>query len=368
VKGNETLSSQLKCPVQILVFDNHSDSRGGGKSTTMVAIIISLLVCSLIAPSISFQQTVSSSVGSFNRYNCNLLHAKRISTCRVSLTASSNEGETDRAAATASPELCSNEQVSRRRLFSRTFTSLVATNLVLGSNNQPVSAKVVAYPFSTIDSTAAASIPQERNELLQAIANKTSDEVVAQAIQNLIPLNPLKSSSASEYSNALDGEWKLLWYNKSDFSPLLKLPSPLRPDSYQYFGKIAEQEVGEGRVAQGLVGGVVSLSGGSNKELWLSSGAVASKDDPKVLEIYPPFRFQLGETPGSTAPKSTIVESESDADFRAANARTVEAQQAPKNEYEQVYLENYGSGSLRVSVITKGDPVIVGDMFVHQKV
>lgn len=331
----------------------------------MLSIISLLLVCSLIiAPTVSFQQTVSSSVGSFNRCNCNLLHAKRISTCRVSLTTSSNDGETDRAAKTLSPD----EQVSRRRLFSRTFTSLVATNLILGNNSQPASAKVVAYPFSTIDSTAAASIPQERNELLQAISNKSSDEVVAQAIQNLIPLNPLKSSSASEYSNALDGEWKLLWYNKSDFSPLLKLPSPLRPDSYQYFGKIAEQEVGEGRVAQGLVGGVVSLSGGSNKELWLSSGAVASKDDPKVLEIYPPFRFQLGETPGSTAPKSTIVESESDADFRAANARTVEAQQAPKNEYEQVYLENYGSGSLRVSVITKGDPVIVGDMFVHQKV
>mmetsp|Transcript_15652 Transcript_15652/g.25731 ORF Transcript_15652/g.25731 Transcript_15652/m.25731 type:complete len:348 (+) Transcript_15652:169-1212(+) len=337
-------------------------------SSTMVAI--SLLLCSIIAPSVSFQQTitVSSSVGSFNRYSSNL-RAKGSSTCRVSATASSNDGETERTAATASTDIvCSHEQVSRRRLFSRTLTSLLASNAILGSNSLPAAAKVVAYPFSSIDSTAAASIPQQRNELLQAIANKSSDEVVAQAIQNLIPLNPLKSSSPSEYSSALDGEWKLLWYNKSDFSPLLKLPSPLRPDSYQYFGKIAEQEVGEGRVAQGLVGGVVALSGGPKKELWLSSGALASKDDPSVLEIYPPFRFQLGETPGSNSAKSTIVESESDADFRAANARTVEAQQAPKNEYEQVYLENYGSGSLRVSVITKGDPVIVGDMFVHQKV
>ena len=40
---------------------------------------------------------------------------------------------------------------------------------------------------------------------------------------------------------------------------------------------------------------------------------------------------------------------------------------APRNEYEQLYLEDFGTGSLRVSVITKGDPVIVGDMFVHQK-
>ncbi len=327
-----------------------------GKSTTMVAIL--LLLCSLSAPSVAFQLPVSSNIGCFNRYSSSRsLHTTRC----VSAAASSR----DDAEATSKED----KIVSRRRLVSQTFTSLVATNLVLGSNNQPASAKVVASPFTSIDAvSAAASVPQERDALLQAITSKSSDEIVTQAIQNLIPLNPLKSSSPSEYSNALDGEWKLLWYNKSDFSPLLKLPSPLRPDSYQYFGKIAEEEVGEGRVAQGLVGGVVALSGGPKKELWLSSGAVASKNDPSVLEIYPPFRFQLGETPGSSTPKSTIVESESDADFRAANARTVEAQQAPKNEYEQVYLENYGSGSLRVSVITKGDPVIVGDMFVHQKV
>ena len=329
-----------------------------GKSTTMVAI--SFLLCALTAPSVAFQPPVSSNIGCFSRYSSSLHNIERSSTsCCVSAAATSKNDETNADAVV----------VSRRRLVSQTFASLVATNFILGSNNQPASAKVVASPFTSIDATSsAASIPQERGALLQAITSKSSDEVVTQAIQNLIPLNPLKSSSPSEYSSALDGEWKLLWYNKSDFSPLLKLPSPLRPDSYQYFGKIAEQEVGEGRVAQGLVGGVVAFSGGSKKELWLSSGAVASKDDPSVLEIYPPFRFQLGETPGSSTPKSTIVESESDADFRAANARTVEAQQAPKNEYEQVYLENYGSGSLRVSVITKGDPVIVGDMFVHQKV
>eukprot|EP00985_Skeletonema_marinoi_P011086 scaffold5233_cov145-Skeletonema_marinoi.AAC.13 len=337
----------------------------GGKSTIMVAI--SLLLCSLIAPSVSFQPPISSSVRNFSRYSSSS-YTERSSICCVSASAYSNDDAITTATAAKPAAECSDKQVSRRSLVSQAFTSFLATNFILGSNNQPASAKVVAYPFSSIDPTSAASIPQERDALLLAIASKSSDEAIAQAIQNLIPFNPIKSSSPSEYSSALDGEWKLLWYNKSDFSPLLKLPSPLRPDSYQYFGKIAEREVGEGRVAQGLVGGVVALSGGSKKELWLSSGAVASKDDPSVLEIYPPFRFQLGETPGSSSPKSTIVESESDADFRAANARTVEAQQAPKNEYEQVYLENYGSGSLRVSVITKGDPVIVGDMFVHQKV
>ncbi|KAL3783426.1 hypothetical protein HJC23_002853 [Cyclotella cryptica] len=64
--------------------------------------------------------------------------------------------------------------------------------------------------------------------------------------------------------------------------------------------------------------------------------------DPSILEIYPPFRFQLGETPGSSVAKQTIVESQSDADFRAVNARTTEAQMAPKNEYEQLYLEDFG--------------------------
>ncbi len=320
-----------------------------------IILAVSLLLCSLIVPSFSFQPPSPSSVGSFIRYSSS--RTERSSVCCVS----SND---DTTATAPSSAVGTDKQVSRRRLFGQTFASFLATNLILGSNNQPALAKVVAKPSP---SSTASSIPQERNALLEAISRKSSDEVIVKAIQNLIPLNPLKSSSPSEYSSALDGEWKLLWYNKSDFSPLLKLPSPFRPDSYQYFGKIAEQEVGEGRVAQGLVGGVVALSGGSKKELWLSSGAVPSKDDPSVLEIYPPFRFQWGETPGSSSPKSTIVESQSDAEFRAANARSTEAQLAPKNEYEQVYLENYGSGSLRVSVITKGDPVIVGDMFVHQK-
>ena len=40
---------------------------------------------------------------------------------------------------------------------------------------------------------------------------------------------------------------------------------------------------------------------------------------------------------------------------------------APRNKYEQLYLEDFGTGSLRVSMIARGDPVIVGDMFVHQK-
>lgn len=262
--------------------------------------------------------------------------------------------------------------LSRRRLFGQVVSSTAAASTLILTNPQSSSAKVVATPVIPITSeqtsTPENKVPPERELLLQAIANKASDEDIVSAIEKLVPLSPLSSSSdANKYESALDGEWKLLWYNKSDFSPLLKLPSPLRPDSYQYFGSIAEREVGEGRVAQGLVGGVLSALG-PNTELWLSSGAVSQTNHPSTLEIYPPFRFQLGQVPGSsTKEKRTIVDAGSDQEFRAVNARTTEAQLAPKNEYEQLYLENVGSGSLRVSVVAKGDPVIVGDMFVHQK-
>mmetsp|Transcript_12862 Transcript_12862/g.22105 ORF Transcript_12862/g.22105 Transcript_12862/m.22105 type:complete len:325 (+) Transcript_12862:27-1001(+) len=259
--------------------------------------------------------------------------------------------------------------LSRRRLFGRAISSTAAaTSLALTNGPSIASAKVVATPFAGGISPEQSS--PEREALLEAITNKSSNEVIAGLVEKLLPLSPLKGdvSSAATYESALDGEWKLIWYSTSGFSPLLKLPSPFRPDSYQYFGSIAEKEVGPGRVAQGLVGGI--LSGlGPQTELWLSSGAVAQESHPSTLEIYPPFRFQLGVTPGgaTTKEKRMIVEADSDAEFRKVNARTTEAQLAPKNEYEQMYVENFGRGSLRVSVVTKGDPVIVGEMFVHQK-
>jgi hypothetical protein len=265
----------------------------------------------------------------------------------------------------ARPNPIENEKtitVPRRQLLDSVMASLLASTTI-ASIPSAASATVVGKPMSI----NVQSNSPEREALLQALSKKSSDEVVLRAIQNLIPLNPMKSKSSAKYASELDGEWRLLWYNKSDFSPLLKLPSPLRPDSFQYFGSVAEKEVGVGRVAQGLTGGILSALG-PDKELWLSSGAVAKEDDPSILEIYPPFRFQLGDKPGSSAEKQTIIDSQSDADFRAVNARTTEAQMAPKNEYEQLYLENFGSGSLRISVVARGDPVIVGDMFVHQKI
>jgi hypothetical protein len=85
------------------------------------------------------------------------------------------------------------------------------------------------------------------------------------------------------------------------------------------------------------------------------------------LEIQPPFRFELGGRYGTGVPKKMIVEAGSDAEFRKVNARTKEAQAAGKNQYQQMYLENDGPGSLRVSSVIAGDPVIVGEIFVHRK-
>ena len=63
-----------------------------------------------------------------------------------------------------------------------------------------------------------------------------------------------------------------------------------------------------------------------------------------------------------------LVDAGSDAEFRALNARDEAAQAAPRNRYEQVYLEVGGAkGDLRISEVVSGDPVIVGSRFVHQR-
>lgn len=254
------------------------------------------------------------------------------------------------------------QERSRREWIVGSAGAVATACSALASDPSPASAKVVAAPSRT---TRVESSP-ERDELLRALDAGSSNDVVVGCINKLIPSNPARDMSQAAFDSALDGEWKLLWYSTSNFSPLLKLPV-LRPDSYQYFGDVASREVGEGRVAQGLNGGVLGALG-PGAQLWLSSGATSKEGSPGALEIYPPFRFQLGGAVGSGRPKRTIVEADSDADFRAANGRDTEAQLAPKNEYEQIYMEDAGVGSLRISVISKGDPVIVGEMFVHQKI
>jgi hypothetical protein len=212
-----------------------------------------------------------------------------------------------------------------------------------------------------------------RTKLLQLIQTKntsaagdttaTTEKDVLALIDELVQYDPTKGKGAT-YESDLNGEWKLLWSAKAEaFSPLLKLPPPFTPMSYQYLGDAAASEVGSGRVAQGLTGGALLRS----NQLWLSSGVRPSIDDPSVLEILPPFRFELGGPYQSGRPKKQIVEAGSDAEFRKYNARTVEAQAAPKNSYKQLYLEQIGKGSIRISTITEGDPVIVGAIFIHEK-
>ena len=202
----------------------------------------------------------------------------------------------------------------------------------------------------------ASAAQVERQRLLSLISTEASDEAVLSAISALLPLDPSGGRAARD--DSLAGTWELLWSYKADkFSPLLGLPRPIRPQSLQYLGESAQALVGPGRVANEL-----TLPVGS---LLLSSGVVRLNDEPATLEIRPPFRLEV-EGPGRW--RSTLVEAGSDAEFRALNARTAEAQQAPKNRYVQTYLETTGKpGDLRISTVASGDPVIVGSVFVHRR-
>lgn len=214
-------------------------------------------------------------------------------------------------------------------------------------------ASLVAASTLPSPAKAADTAVPERDALLQAIASKSNDEIVLKCIDDLVKVTT--SSSTASLTDRIDGNWKLIWSVKDDkFSPLLQLPPPLKPTSYQLAGSAATPQVGEGRIAQMLEGGIL----GPN-QAWLSSGIVEYSKD--LLQIQPPFRFEM-ETPFSSK-RIQLVDAGSDADFRAANVRTQEAQQAPPNLYQQLYVED----GLRISKIVEGDPVIVGATFVHIK-
>lgn len=203
----------------------------------------------------------------------------------------------------------------------------------------------------------------EREALLHAIYSRSDDETILKCIDNLIASKSGKSSASSTLTDRIDGKWKLVWSIKDDkFSPLLQLPGPLKPTSYQFAGLAAAPIVGEGRIAQMLTNGVLGPT-----KTWLSSGVVEYENDSSssTLQIRPPFRLEF-ETP-FTPNRQVLVEAGSDSDFRAANARSFEAQSAPPNLYQQLYLEGIDKGSVRISKIIEGDPVIVGATFVHVK-
>ena len=137
-----------------------------------------------------------------------------------------------------------------------------------------------------------------------------------------------------------------------------RVPRRIRPRSVQLLGASASGLVGAGRVANRLDFPVDVLS------LLLSSGVRASKEEAAVLEIVPPFRFEV--LAGGS--RLQLVEAGSDADFRALNARDAGAQAAPRNRYLQRYLDTTGRpGDVRISEVISGDPVIVGSVFVHRR-
>lgn len=260
---------------------------------------------------------------------------------------------------------------SRRSVLGAAIGSLLLPIVISSSSagaEQETTGMAAAGAASATSAVQLAEAQAARDNLLTAIQNGKSDENVMAAIEKLVPFNPLSATSAK--ISSLDGEWRLLWSVNDNFSPLLRLPKPFKPNSFQYFGPVATSEVGEGRVAQGLTGG---LLGGN--QLWLSSGIepLSSKatsdysNPPFRLEIEPPFRFELGGRKGTNEPKKLIVEAGNDADFRKVNARSKEAQLSGKNIYEQIYVETKGKGSLRISTITEGDPAIVGTILIHEK-
>lgn len=207
--------------------------------------------------------------------------------------------------------------------------------------------------LAAVPQAGTADASTARAQLLDAIARGADVEA---AIEALIPFDP--SAGRGARSTALDGRWRLIWSQKAEaFSPLLGLPVPLRPQSYQLVGAVAAPVVGADRVAQ-----LLEFPGGIS--LILSSGVAPAASQPRVLDIFPPFRFELAL--GGGGGRWTAVEAGSDAEFRAQNGRDRAAQAAQPNEYEQRYLETSGlAGDLRVSTIVAGDPVIVGAVFVH---
>ena len=235
------------------------------------------------------------------------------------------------------------------RIVSRRTAVGMATTSIAGLVTMPPAA-----------AGAAAADEPARQALLDAIADDAPDADVLRAIETLVPLDPSKGRAASEA--ALDGKWRLLWsFGADKFSPLLGLPRPIRPTSLQLLGDPATATVGKGRVANLLCFPL-------GVRLLLSSGVLPAPDGPpSTLEIFPPFRLEVDALGG--AARTQLVEAGSDADFRALNARDADAQAAPRNKYDQRYLDVSGAaGDLRISTVVSGDPVIVGSIFVHQRV
>lgn len=247
--------------------------------------------------------------------------------------------------------------VSRRKAFS-TGAASIATVAATGISTLTMEPQP-SWGMMKFSSEELSKGPAERVELLKLIAgDMSSDSELEVAIASLEKLDP--SSGKAATSEQLGGTWELISsVNAAAFSPLLNLPQPIRPTSLQLVGADAEPVVGAGRIAQVLNFPILPLS------IILSSGTVPVPSDTSVLEIFPPFRLEARV--GGI--KTQIVDSGSDAGFRALNGRTEEAQAAGRNLYKQRYLETSGQkGDLRISEVIAGDPVLIGAVFIHRRI
>lgn len=244
-----------------------------------------------------------------------------------------------------------NKPTTRRLTTKRSKPNISRRSALLAGLGGAVALAAPLGPTGNFANAVSTTSPPEKEALLRAIA--TGGDIES-ALAALIRVDP--SSGEAARSPALGGEWRLLWsQNAENFSPLLN--SPLQPTSLQLLGDAATAEVGPGRVAQ-------VLDFKRFFRLELSSAVSPADDDPKVLVIAPPFRLEavIGGT------HLTLVNSGTDAEFRAINSRTKEAQAAGRNRYEQSYLDLQGvPGDIRISRVTAGDPVIVGSVFVHER-
>jgi len=248
------------------------------------------------------------------------------------------------------------------------------------------SAAMVTAAWGGIASATTTGAGDEKESLLRAIERKAGDEEILECIDRLLTVEPAtvtanhplaatvdastSATSSQRLLDKIDGPWKLIWSRGAQqFSPLLQLPPPLTPESFQLVGSAAAPIVGSGRIAQVLTSGILGPT-----QVYLSSGIVEYAttggkdgdhvgDSSSILQIRPPFRFQLGLSSSQPPLLFTLIDSESDADFRALNARTINAQLAPPNLYQQLYVDD----QIRISKIIQGDPVIVGATFVHIK-
>jgi hypothetical protein len=237
------------------------------------------------------------------------------------------------------------EEAQRRRANSRSqmlLAMLLCSGVMLSRRAVLQLAPATVLPFSALSPgpaiAATGEDPRAALLVLLATSPANDDPAVAAAVEKLVPLDPSRGAAAT--SAALGGRWRLVWSANADaFSPLLDLPPQLRPESLQLLGSTAEAAgCGAGRIAQVLDFPLPFLP-----VLRLSSSARPDPDDARTLEILPPFRLETlpGDSGGSGGGR-TLAESGSDAGFRAMNARTAEAQAAPRNRYEISYLEESG--------------------------